>query len=120
MDQSFTLSETSLNLSATLNLSTSSLKVEQNETDNSLNSSMASLNIQTASQDATDGPVELPEEVDVVYVDGDDKKLCLATVSHDGNKITGCGHGNSKESAKQNAMDNLMSNFKILCTPFKI
>ena len=114
MDQSFTFSETSLNLS------TSSLKVEQNEADNSLNTSMASLNIQAGSQDTTDGSVELPEEVDVVYVDGDDKKLCLATVSHEGNKITGCGHGNNKESAKQNAMDNLMSNFKILCTPFKI
>ena len=82
---------------------------------------MASLNIDDQTSDMTDsGPVELPnDDIDVVFVDGDDKKLCLATVSHAGEKITGCGHGNSKESAKTNAIANLTSNFKILYTPFK-
>ena len=97
-----------------------SLNIEKTEPDNSLNTGMASLNIKARSHDTTDGPVELPEDIDVVFVDGDDKKLCLATVSLDGSKITGCGHGNSRESAKQNAIENLTSNFKILCTPIKI
>ena len=88
---------------------------------NALSTSMASLNMEDRSCDTTDGgPVELPQDIDVVYVDGDDKKLCLATVSHDGEKITGCGHGNSEESARQSAVDNLASNFRILYTPIKI
>ena len=82
---------------------------------------MASLNISDESCDMTDnGLVELPKDIDVVFVDGDDKKLCLATVNHAGEKITGCGRGNSEETAKQSAIVNLTSNFRILCTPLKI
>lgn len=105
---------------SSFNSSMASLNIENNEPVNSLNTGMASLNIKGRSHDTTDGPVELPDDIDVVFVDGDDKKLCLATVSVAEEKITGCGHGNSKESAKQNAIENLKSNFKILCTPMKI
>ena len=97
-----------------------SLDISNDKSINSLNTTMASLNIRARSHDTTDGLVELPEDIDVVFVDGDDKKLCLATVSVAEEKITGCGHGNNKESAKQNAIENLKSNFKILCTPVKI
>ena len=106
---------------------TSSLNSSLNETCNkphisSLNTGMASLNMDDTSYDTTDDscPVELPNDIDVVFVDGDDKKLCLATVCHDGEKITGCGHGNSRETAKQSAIDNLTSNFRVLYTPIKI
>ena len=116
-DQSFTFHEPS---NSSFNLSMPSLNIANDKQVNSLNTSMASLNINARSHDTTDGPVKLPDDIDVVFVDGDDKKLCLATVSVAEEKITGCGHGNSKESAKQNAIENLKSNFKILCTPIKI
>ena len=90
------------------------------ESDILLDTLMASLNIKPRSHDTTDGPVKLPDDIDIVFVDGDDKKLCLATVSVAEDKITGCGRGTNKESAKQNAIENLKSNFKILCTPVKI
>lgn len=105
----------------------SSLNSSLNETRNephisSLNTGMASLNVEDTSYDTTDDncSVELPNDIDVVFVDGDDKKLCLATVCHAGEKITGCGHGNCRETAKQSAIDNLTSNFRVLYTPIKI
>ena len=107
-DRSFTLQQTRPSM-------TSSPNTRHNDSANSLNTSMASLNIDDGSCDMTDsGPVELPKDIDVVFVDGDDKKLCLATVSHGGEKITGCGHGDSKESAQESAIDHLTSNFRIL------
>lgn len=116
MDQSFTFHE------GTLNSSMASLSIQRDHPTTPLNTSMASLSTGIQSCDATDGPVEFPKDnIDVVFVDGDnDKKLCFATVSHDGEKITGCGGGNSRESARESAITNLVSNFKILYTPVKI
>ena len=115
-DRSFTLHQTSPSLASSM----ASPSTRHNESTNSLNTGMASLNIDDQASDTTDsGPAELPNDIDVVFVDGDDKKLCLATVSHAGEKITGCGHGNSEESARISAIANLTSNFKILYTPFK-
>jgi len=94
-----------------------SVLTARNQPINSLNTTMASLNIEETSHDTVDGQVELPNDIDVVFVDGGDKKLCLATCNHADGKITGCGRGNSRESARQSAIDNLTSNFRILCTP---
>ena len=126
-NQSFTFNESSISSSTasnSLNRPDNSLNTSPNiqtrSHDNLLTTAMASLNIQAASHDTTDGPVELPEHINIVYIDSDDKKLCLATISHAGDEITGCGHGNSEESAKQDAIDKLTSNFRILCAPIKI
>lgn len=103
--------------STPLSDSMASLNIQEN---NLPDTSMASPNLKPRSCDTTDNPVELPKDIDVVFVDGDDKKLCLATVSHAGEQVTGCGHGNSRESARQSAIDNLMSNFSILYSSVKI
>lgn len=85
------------------------------------NTSTASQNMEAALCDTVDGPVEFPENnVDVVYVNGDDKQLCLATVDVGKEKVTGCGRGDNRESAKQSAIFNLMSNFRILYPYVKI
>jgi len=55
-----------------------------------------------------------PQDIDVVYLDGEGSKLCLATFNHQGQDVTGCGNGNCKDSAKDDAIKNLMSNLSIL------
>ena len=77
------------------------------------NSSDISVNPLDNSVDSQDISVN-PQDIDVVYLDGEGRKLCLATFNHQGQDITGCGNGDNKDTAKDDAIKNLMSNLSIL------
>ncbi|XP_065908411.1 RISC-loading complex subunit tarbp2-like [Dysidea avara] len=82
--------------------------------------SMPSINpmdISVNSLDNSVDPLDISvnhQDIDVVYLEGDGSELCLATLKHQGQHVTGCGNGNCKDTAKDVAIDNLMSNLSIL------
>jgi len=80
-------------------------------------SSISSINVMDISQEITVNTQDIsvnPDDIDVVYLDGEGSKLCLATFNHRGQDVTGCGNGNCKDTAKDDAIKNLMSNLSIL------
>jgi len=101
---------------ASLNISGDLCDTSYDDADSSM-SSVNPQDISTNLHDISANPQDIsvnPQDIDVVYLDGEGSKLCLATFNHQGQDVTGCGNGNCKDSAKDDAIKNLMSNLSIL------